>query len=388
MFNMESNGIFVAFIFVICGQLCVGATVRVEVTTPINSVTVGDILAVQCQVWDIQEGYKVTIVRVVDGTGEQITSDDDILSSSVSDRVFLSIRTFSGGSRVYFLTMLDVSPSDRGEYGCTVSRLSGLGSVLIAQDSVSVYIHQFPDTTQPKCTSNPDDSILTEGSRLELTCATYKTVPVVRLRWRLISTYQYLQSHNTSDKDNLFSVLVVKATKLYKGAVFECEMTSPGFPDRKQFCQIGPLTVIESNDDHGPGSNLITINPGISSSVTTAPSNSLSKDCENTCPSSSFTILILTLSTMATCILTIIFLITTIVMCCKYHDISAQVNRDRSQYTQSRELDPVYVSLQRRREQEQVYMTLEDPNNPEGKVLLPKEVFDQFYNRTLTLRKT
>ena len=86
--------------------------------------------------------------------------------------------------------------------------------------------------------------------------------------------------------------------------------------------------------------------------------------------------------------MTVVFLITTIVMCCKYHDISAQVNRDRSQYTHSRELDPVYVSLQRRREQEQVYMTLEDPNNPEGKVLLPKEVFDQFYNRTLTLRKT
>ena len=75
-------------------------------------------------------------------------------------------------------------------------------------------------------------------------------------------------------------------------------------------------------------------------------------------------------------------------MCCKYQSISDEVNGDRTQYIPSRASDPVYVSLQRRRENEQVYMTLEDPNNPEGKVLLPKEVFDQFYNRTMTLRKS
>ena len=51
--------------------------------------------------------------------------------------------------------------------------------------------------------------------------------------------------------------------------------------------------------------------------------------------------------------------------------------------------EPVYVSLQRRRNNDRnsMYMTLEDPNNPESKIVMPKEVFDEFYN-TLTIKKT
>ena len=385
--NMLCSSMFLSWMLLFSVE---SADVRVEVTTPINPVNVADILAVQCQVWNIQHEYKVSIARIVDGTSEQITSDKVIMPSTLSERVFLSIRPFSGGSRVYFLTMLNVSPSDRGEYGCTVSRLSGLSYVQIGQNSASVQVNQFPDKAQPRCTSNPDTTILKEGSRFELTCTTYKTIPVADLRWRLKSSYQYLKSSNTSQGGNIFSRFIGIATIAYQGAVFECELSSRGFPDRKQFCQVGPITITKSNDDVGPGSNLITISPGIPPVLTTETSNILlSPDCDKQCQSSSFTVLILTISTMGTCILTIVFLVTTIVMCCKYHTISSEVNSEpRHEYVSNRASDPVYVSLQRRRDNEQVYMTLEDPNNPEGKVLLPKEVFESFYNRTLSLRKS
>ena len=62
-------------------------------------------------------------------------------------------------------------------------------------------------------------------------------------------------------------------------------------------------------------------------------------------------------------------------MCCKYCSISPASSRRQSYITPTSVVDPVYFSLQRPRENDRVYMTLEDPNNPEGKVLLPKEVF-------------
>ena len=68
-------------------------------------------------------------------------------------------------------------------------------------------------------------------------------------------------------------------------------------------------------------------------------------------------------------------------MCFKHHSLSSNIRRRSVPTPPSLATDPVYVSLQRRNTNERVYMTLEDPNNPDGKVLLPKEVFDEFYNR-------
>ena len=45
----------------------------------------------------------------------------------------------------------------------------------------------------------------------------------------------------------------------------------------------------------------------------------------------------------------------------------------------NQDTDPVYVSLQRRSNYERVYMPFEETNITENKVVLPKEVFDEFY---------
>ena len=379
-------------LFVWSKLFILGASTTVEVTAPINSVSVGDILAIQCQIWNIQNGDDVTIIHVFNGGSERITTGSNIVDSSVKERVFLSIRSFpDDGSVVYFITLIDVSESDKGEYGCSISRLSGVIPVQVTHDTVIVQTKHYPDKSQPTCTSNPNKEILTEGSRVEFTCSAYKTFPIVNLRWRLIPSYQYIAPvRNSSEGEYVFSKVIIVATKAHEGAELECEMTSQGFPDRKQYCRIGPLSILKSRDNSVSETSLVTMFSG-GSSVTTKPVTDFgAEECMKTsCKSSSFTAFIVTLSTFATCILTVVFLITTIVMCCKYHNISAEVNRESGhQYIQSRASDPMYVSLQRRRDQEQVYMTLEDPNNPEGKVLLPKEVFDQFYNRTLSIQKT
>ena len=168
---------------------------------------------------------------------------------------------------------------------------------------------------------------------------------------------------------------------------FRREMTSSNFPDRVRSCEIGPISAQLSSHAVNRDSCLTTTWDEIIRVESAEPKG----DCMNTCTSFSSTMVFyLTVSTAAEILLAFIFFITTIFMCCKHHYVSSNVGRSQRYVTTppSQVSDPVYVSLSRRNTNERVYMTLEDPNNPEGKVLLPKEVFDEFYNRTLTLRKT
>ena len=360
----------------------------VEVTTPISSVTVDGILTFQCQVWNIKNGDTVMIARVREEGSEQISSGSRISESSVEDRVYLAERTFTDGSTLYFLTMLGVSLSDSGEYACSVIRMVGVIPTIVDHDSIDIRIYSFPDNSQPACTANPANLMMTEGNTLELTCSTYETDPIVDLKWRSLLTYEYIQSSTLiSEGDTTVSRVYVTIEKAHHEALFRCEMTSPGFPDRMRSCEIGSISVQSSSKTVEHDFSLTTRTPKEAERAEVANPNG---DCQNTCASSSNVVFYLTVSTVGTCLLTIVFFIITIVMCCKYQNVSSDVTQ-RQQYVStppSQVSDPVYVSLQRRNTNERVYMTLEDPNNPEGKVLLPKEVFDEFYNRTLTLRKT
>ena len=68
--------------------------------------------------------------------------------------------------------------------------------------------------------------------------------------------------------------------------------------------------------------------------------------------------------------------------------MSAEVNTAQGSFSSCDGSEPVYVSLQRRQppERNSMFMSVEDPNNPGNKVLMPREVFDEFY-RSLSLKK-
>ena len=120
----------------------------------------------------------------------------------------------------------------------------------------------------------------------------------------------------------------------------------------------------------------------------------LEDDCENNnYENTSSTVFYLTISTIAASLLCLIFMTTTTIMCCKYYIKSNELRQQQHYYdstpgSPSHASSPFNVSMSRRKTDEPVYMTLEDPNSPEGRVLLPKEVFDEFYNRTLSLRRS
>ena len=84
----------------------------------------------------------------------------------------------------------------------------------------------------------------------------------------------------------------------------------------------------------------------------------------------------------------ITFITTTIILCCKYCKKSHEVRAVQRSISCGDGSEPVYVSLQRRPEPDRssMYMSVEDPNNPGNKILMPREVIEEFY-RSLSLKR-
>ena len=66
-------------------------------------------------------------------------------------------------------------------------------------------------------------------------------------------------------------------------------------------------------------------------------------------------------------------------MCCKYNEVSTQAREARRPVKVEDGSEPVYVSLQTRRDCDinsvcSMHMPLGDPNDPGNQVIMPKEV--------------
>ena len=113
--------------------------------------------------------------------------------------------------------------------------------------------------------------------------------------------------------------------------------------------------------------------------------------CNNSCPSEDLhTLLYWAVACIGTTILMFIFLTltTTVIYCCKYQSTSIGMISTQNSFTSCGGSEPVYVSLERRQppERNSMFMSVEDHNNPGNQVLMPGEVFDEFY-RSLSLKK-
>ena len=355
-------------------------TTRVEMTTPINPVIVGGVLAIQCQIWNMQNNYVVNILRKMDDQVEQIAIGNTYMPSPVHNRVFLALRTAPDGSDVYFVTILDISEQDRAEYICKVASLLDTD---FFKDSIDVAVHSYPRPMYPICTSVPASPLRVNAKdSLTLTCASEKTIPLVDLTWEKQMEDILVNSRSTIEGNMVYSTAEIQVDASLHRAVFTCTMRSSGFQDRERTCHVGPVSLIsnsldetfivtkqnqQSNEDKNDEQIFIKYPSG---------------DCMETCsPESTDLQFYLTIATFAAGLLMIIFLTTTIIMCCKYHHINSVIISDGQQGIAScnQDTEEVYVSLQRSSNYERVYMPFEEPNITENKVVLPKEVFDEFY---------
>ena len=370
----------------------------VDVTVPVNPVTVGGILAIQCQISDMENDHTVKILRVQNGRTEELTTDIRYYSVSLGQRYFITKRPMPGGKMVYFMTIVDISTLDDGKYLCKVYSLVDGEFVKVAEDSTNVEVYYLPDSIYPQCYSTPAlTENMNENIPLKLTCISARGSPAVALRWTDNSN-QEVSSPSISQDDTVTSEFNVRTSSLLHDSIFICEMTNPGFEDFKRTCHIGPLTVKKPTRND----NTDTSPPRVTKPVT--KQNILtSNDCSSKCSKGNkYTIFYLSVATVGAGMLCTVFLITTIIMCCKYHNVSSEATNAQRNVIIDDGSEPVYVSLQRRPEpaiperrsmyykepeRSSTYMSVEDPNNPGNKVLMPKEVFEEFYN-SLSLKKS
>ena len=273
---------------------------------------------------------------------------------------------------------------------CNVVKYARGVSSVITSDSVRVQIYSLPAKGYPLCERNPDSTTtLFENDNLKLECTSAKSSPDVTLTWSSEKSNPVV-SRNLTDENMVSAEAILRIRKSHNGAVFTCTMTSTGFPDVRRTCHIGPIFV--RNALHAEN-DVVFVKP---TKTSIKHDLVISGDCVmRDCPAKNKgTVLYLSIATVAATILWLVFLTTTIMMCCKYHDISTQAREARRTIPVDDGSEPVYVSLQGRPMRQEcdrnsvcsMYMTLDDPNNPGGKVLMPKEVFDEFY-RTLTIKR-
>ena len=373
--------------FVMLPSWCGTADIRVSISTPTDSVTEGGILAVQCQIWDVQLNFfEVNIFRVSKETPVKITTEEEIVRSSERLNMFLSKRTFSDGSLIYFLTVVDVSSDDEGEYMCKVMDLSKY--TYVAEDSISINIHSYPADMYPLCTSIPNRPLtLHVHDTLTMKCTSEIVVPTIQMKWINIKSSSDVFSKTITEENLQHAEASVSVDETLQGAVFTCEVSSIGFPDWKRKCAVGPITV---QSPRLQGVNGFTTSKTISKNTNDIKNELLHGNCKE-CSTDDMLQFYLTIAIAFTGFLAIIFLVSTIILCYKYHHHDHMSTVVRSAPTRvltpQQSIEPVYVSLQRRSvNADREYMTLEDPNNPENKIILPKETFDD-YCRTMTLKR-
>ena len=396
-----------------------------EVTVPVHPVMVGGILAIQCEILDMNDDHIVKIFHVTKTSIQELTTGMDIiLASSFGQRIFLARRNTPGGGTVFFATIVDISMLDEGEFLCRVFSPSGRDYVKVAEDAVDVEIFFLPDIIYPQCQSTPHiTENMDENVQLKLKCLSAEGSPAVSLRW-INNLNQELFSRSVSQDNTVSSEFNVRTSSSFHDTIFICEMTSAGFTDFKRSCQIGPITI----NTNTLSQNTATVTPNFPTALTpkTKHKTLTPSECSSECSADDkYTILYLSVATIGASILTVIFLIATVVMCFKYHNASNAARNAQRNMTICGGSEPVYVSLQRRPEpaiperrsiykepdrgslysaperrslkkepetyrepdtNSTTYMSVEDPNNPGSKVLMPKEVFEEFYN-SLTLKK-
>ena len=228
------------------------ATPRVQTTAPLNPIEIGGVLGVHCQVWNLDSGHEVTIIRRIgDGQVQRLSSGDG-LTHSTEDRVFLAPRQLEDGSVVYFLSIMSVTRQDEGEYSCRIVNIAE-GNIVTA-DSITLHVTYFPSDSDPACTPTDQPLTLREGTRIMFNCTSEAAFPQVSLSWTRVGTKEkYHTKNGLADNGRLFSTLMLTASRQHNEAVFLCHIHSAAFPGKTRTCHVGPITVIPNGSSKPDG---------------------------------------------------------------------------------------------------------------------------------------
>ena len=242
-----------AIIFPLFIDTTASVDVTIHLTAPVSNVEEKAILSIHCQIWNLQEGHEVSMFRLpYSGSSadsganvpKRLTLGDDV--STEDERVFLATRTPMDGSTIYFLSIMDVSTEDTGNYSCRVTSYSGV----IADKTLPMNIRYFPDeNANPVCSTVPrihEGFVLYPGQQLVINCSSERGNPAVTMGWNNTANSRINSRdivHVEGDK-TVFSELTLRSSARRIKAVYICTIKSENFPKKEKKCHVGPIDIL------------------------------------------------------------------------------------------------------------------------------------------------
>ncbi|XP_072048010.1 cell adhesion molecule 1-like [Amphiura filiformis] len=370
--------LFMCFIELLVRILCgVKASVRISVTAPVNPVKEGTFFAVHCQVWDLNADHRVIISREINGRSIVLFWGDQ--PAEVGQREYLAVRTLSDGSIVYFLSVTDITQSDKGNYSCKIMGTSGSVSE-IAVKTVFIDIMHFPNDGNPLCGASEGTTVLA-GSRVTFNCTSEDGVPQIATRWLRMGHNTILDGHETRLSSRVTNTLTMTANRKDDGVVYLCQITSPAFPTLIKSCHIGPIRVLpgyttdgDAEDDKKEAEEDTYVGnrtPNVKDSVQMIPKDvfvkgniKLNKECLDTCTLMKSSASRWVIATIIASAFALIFVVVGIALLLRYYHLTTFDNHngdDGTGYTQQVCIprEQLYSELDRKRGDYRVYMALE-----------------------------
>ncbi len=335
----------------------------VQVTVPVNPVQTGGILSLHCRVSNLKVDEEVAFYR--QPLNEKLTrlSMGNTIANADDERTFLAIRQMDD-SVVYFLSIVNAVKEDAGEYSCRViGNVDGLLSQ-VTTDTMHVDVAYFPGDSYPVC-AQPDSLEVIEGTLVRFHCMTELTQPPVDMHWsRSRDQVPELRGRISNTDSERVSELAFRATSIYDGAVFLCEISSSLFPGQLKSCHIGPLKVIpKKSNGHTKNPNSNTDMPFIVPDPSHKPTVNSTLQCRDICDSVSSNEFTWIIATVVTVLIAIIFLVLAVTMLIRYchevHSLNVESHRRLQRYPQ----EYIYTEVEGRKELEKIYMSLDRQNS-------------------------
>ena len=238
--------IYLTYIVTFLSRITPVFATKISATTPVNPVQQSGILSLHCQVWNLEEGQDVIILRTLhSGTTQKLSLKDTIINKE-DERTFLAVRQGEDGSVIYFLSMIDIIIDDSGIYSC---RVLSENLDVVDSDSVTVNVLHFPEEIYPIC--SPSESyVVHSGSEVTLTCSSAIANPPVQVSWSRTGDGHMPDTTELINDGIMSSTVTLQITHLDNNALFLCEISSSAFPGQTRTCHIGPLVVLKTEEDN------------------------------------------------------------------------------------------------------------------------------------------
>ena len=367
----------------------INASITLEVSSP-GEVKENGLLVFMCQIWNLDSAiHNVQLSREVNGIHQSLTWNDNYETFDGeqqierSERMYLAKRLQEDTSIIYFLSILDITKEDTGDYFCQVIQTTG-GLKEYGSKSIHIDVQYVPSEIYPKCTPHPAP-VLIEGISVDFNCTSEQGNPDITIQWhRSNKDIPVFVQHN--GKDVVYSELTFTPTSDDDGAIFICQLTSSAFPDFIQTCFVGPVAVRSDKtktEVQPSGTDILqpvapTNNNIQNEDINTKqfpPDVQESSDCSSKCfQSKEISWVIPTASAVG--ITAAILLILDIILIIKVYSTSGSRRKHSGLQSEFRK-DDIYVELPQTGGQSRLYMTLEPgkgglrPNNNQQQSLVP-----------------